>query len=395
MKTPKVGVIGAGFAGLRALRELNGAGFDVTLFEPRDTMVMLPALPDVAGGWLEPRLVQVPLADVLPTGVRHDRRAVSAIDLARKEIVVAGETCAVDSILIASGSRAAACPLNSSDGVAHTLGSLEDALLLRNTFIRYLRQAPQPHVLVVGGGYTGLELASVLAAHAAAVCRPCRVTVVESAPGITRFLPLSKRKTVASALRASGIDVVVDTRVTAWNGRDAQAGEVLHKDVFFCWTVGSDFAVPEVCGQVERLADGRLRVAPDLSLPAYPDVFVAGDAAAVTHRGVVLRKAVNFAWYEGRVAARNIKAHLRGAPTKTYRPIDLGWVIPLRTTSVGHLFGCLWVGGNLGLRLHYLMCDIRTQVRKRSLSLSCKGMVPQPAVTAEPIEGKPNAREVT
>lgn len=382
MKTPKVGVIGAGFAGVRALRELSGVGLDVTLFEPRDTTVMLPALPDVAGGWLESRLLQVPLADVLPIGVRHDQRAVTAINLARKEVVVAGESCVFDAILIASGSQAAACPLNSPGGAAHTLGSLEDAQHLRDAFIRYLWQAPQPHVLVVGGGYTGLELASTLATHAAAVCRPCRVTVVESAPGITPFLPPLQRKRIAAALCASGVDVVVDTRVTAWDGRDAQVGATHYQDVFFCWTVGSVFAVPEVCGEVDRLADGRLRVAPDLSLPAYPDIFVAGDAAAVTHRGTALRKAVNFAWYGGRVAARNIKARLRGAPTQPYCPIDLGWVIPLRTTSVGLLFGCLWVGGRLGRRLHYLMCDIRTQARRRSLNLSRKGMVSCPVVTA-------------
>ncbi len=360
VETHKVAIIGGGFAGRRAAGALAGTGFDVTLFDPRETTVMLPALPDVAGGWVPPRLAETPLAPLLPARVRHDRRAVQAIDPRRREIVTADGAHSFDSIVIASGSRAAPCPFDTPAAAAHTVDALERAVSLRDAFLGYLRETPQPHVVVAGGGYTGLELAASLAARATAERKACHVTVVESGKEILPFLPPPRREAIRAALDAAGVTIVTAARVTAWNGRDVELGASRHEAVFFCWAAGSVFAIPEVRGEVARLRDGRLVVAPDLSLPGHPAVFAAGDAAAVVHRGEPLRKAVNFAWYGGRVAGRNARARLRGAPTRAYRPIDLGWVIPLHTTGAGLLFGRLWVDGRLSLRLHYLMCGVRS-----------------------------------
>jgi len=117
--------------------------------------------------------------------------------------------------------------------------------------------------------------------------------------------------------------------------------------------------VPEIKGKVGRLSDGRLKVNRDLSLPGYPGVFAAGDAAAFEHRGVFLRKAVNFAWYEGKRAGKNILRRRRGKKTTPFRPFDAGWVLPLRLTGIGHLFGHLWIQGRTALFLHYFMCGFR------------------------------------
>lgn len=359
-KTHKVAIIGAGFAGRRAAAAIAGAGVEVTVFEPHETTVMLPALPDVAGGWVTSQLTATSLAGLLPPCVRHDRRAVRGVDLACREILTDDGPCVFDAILMASGSRAAPCPFNTPASVAYTVDTLACAVLLRDAFWRYLNETSQAHVIVVGGGYTGLELAASLAARARVEGKKCRVTVVELSAEVLPFLPPRQRSAVQTALAAAGVTIITGARVTAWDGHDVWVGEQRYKAVFFCWAVGSVFAIPEIHGDAVCLHDGRLTVAPDLSLPGYPGVFVAGDAAAFFHRGEPLRKAVNFAWYGGRIAGRNVRAYLRGTPTRPYRPSDLGWVIPLHTMAVGLLFGHLWVGGRLGLRLHYLMCGVRS-----------------------------------
>ena len=74
----------------------------------------------------------------------------------------------------------------------------------------------------------------------------------------------------------------------------------------------------------------------------------------------MFRKAVNFAWYGGAVAGKNVIALLSGRRTKPYRPADLGWAIPLHTTGVGQIGRTIWFGGTFALRVHYLMCGFRS-----------------------------------
>jgi len=356
----RLAIIGAGFAGWRAARALRAAAHEVTVFEPRAAAEMLPALPDLAGGWLEPRLLSAPLANLLPKGMRHDRRLVTSLDPVRRVLLLGGdETPPFDGILLATGSRAAPHPFAERAEAVHTLDSISGALRLRDAFARYLARARDAHVVVAGGGYTGLELSASLAARAWREGRACRVTVLEAGPDILPFLPDSRRAAVRLGLRRLGVDVHTGVRVERFDGADVKAGGETLRDVFLCWTAGSIYSGPELSAPMARLRDGRLLVQNDLSLPGNPAIFVAGDAAAVTAHGEPLRKAVNFAWYEGAHAARNLLRRARGAAAIPFQPVDLGWVIPLHTTSVGRLPGGLWVRGRLGLRLHYLMCGVR------------------------------------
>ena len=189
-------------------------------------------------------------------------------------------------------------------------------------------------------------------------CR-CRITVADTAGTLLPFLPEAKREGVMRTLCKAEITVRPGESVKSFDGVRAvlTGGETL-EGVFLCWAAGSKFAIPEVRGKVERLKDGRLVVAPDLSLPGYPDIFAAGDAAAVG-REAPLRKAVNFAWYGGWRTGDNVRRRRRGHATRPFRPFDAGWVIPLRHTSVGQIFGNLWIGGRFGLAGHYLMCGLR------------------------------------
>jgi NADH dehydrogenase len=352
-------IIGGGFAGWRAARALRDAACEVTLFDPHSETVMLPALPDLAGGWIAPHLLTAPLSKLLPPGVRHDRRAVTTLDPVRRVLQIGDKSLAFDHMLLATGARAAGHPFTGCDEAVHTLDALSSALRLRDAWIRYLQDAPSPHLLIGGGGYTGLELATSLTARARVLRRDCRTTVVEAGSRLLPFLPSAQHARVQQGLDRLGIETLVGARVDRFDGRDASAGGRIFNNVFFCWTAGSVYAGPKIIGEVARLSDGRLSVQSDLSVAGCPDLFVAGDAAAVMRRGEPLRKAVNFAWYEGAHAGRNMLRRSRGLTSRSFRPVDLGWVIPLQVTSVGRIFGALSIHGRTGLRLHYLMCGAR------------------------------------
>ncbi|HOO21241.1 MAG TPA: FAD-dependent oxidoreductase [Kiritimatiellia bacterium] len=355
----KTVILGGGFAGLQACRILARHGGDILLVDPSPVTTMLPALPDLAGGWVPERIVSRPLRELLPAGVDLLPAAATRLDLDQRQIIANGQPVAYDQLLIAAGSvpdfRGTVFP----PGSIHALATLSDALRIRNEFAAYLSATPRPQVLVLGTGYTGLELAMSLHFRARAAGRSCAVTLADPAPVLLPSLPARQRQYVLDFLTAQGADIRLGAALDSFDGRRAVVGGRELESPFVCWAGGSTFAVPEIRGGVERLRDGRLVVAPDLSLPGYPGVFAAGDAAAVRHRGQVLRKAVNFAYYGGRHAARNMLRLRRGRPARPFRPVDLGWIVPLHAASIGRLAPGLWIRGRLGVRLHHLMCGLR------------------------------------
>lgn len=355
----KTVIIGGGFAGRQACKALRGAETEILLIDPRPVTTMLPSLPDLAGGWIPERLVQRSLSELLPPNIRHLQQSVTRIDLDSRTLVAGGETLAYDHLLIAAGSAPNFFDSTFPRERIYALGSLSDALRIRRDFESYLRATPRPHLLVAGSGYTGLELAMSLFFRAKAEGHPCGVTIVDPAPILLPSLPDRQRQYVLDFLTAQGAEVRLGAAIESFDGRDAVAGGTTYPTPFLCWAAGSKFSVPEIQGRVERIRDGRLKVAADLSLPGYPTVFAAGDAVAIEQRGEVLRKAVNFAYYGGRHAGRNIARRLRGKSTRPFRPIDLGWVVPFHQTSIGRLPFGLWVHGRLGVRMHHLMCGLR------------------------------------
>ena len=352
-------IVGGGFAGQQACNALRRSGEQVLLIDPNPGPAMLPALPDLAGGWVPERIVQRPFAEILPANVEHWQAAVSAIDLEAGTVQAGSQSIAYEQLLIAPGSVPNFYDSPFPREKLHALGSLDDARRIRREFEEYLHRAATPHLLVAGTGYTGLELAMSLYFRAQAAGKRCGVAIVDPSPILLPSLPDKQRRYVLDFLVAQGADVRLGVAVESFDGRDAVAGGTTYADVYFCWAAGSKLAVPEIKGRVERLRDGRLNVAPDLSLPNYPDVFAAGDAAAIARNGQPLRKAVNFAYYGGRRAGQNLLRRRQGRATRPFRPVDLGWVVPFHETSIGRLPGGLWIRGRLGVRLHHLMCGVR------------------------------------
>jgi NADH:ubiquinone reductase (H+-translocating) len=371
-------IIGAGFAGRRACRILSRTDSEILLFDPGSLTVMLPALPDLAGGWVPEKILTRPLQEMLPPNVRHIRAAVTSIHLDEKTVTAGENVHPFDHLLIAAGSVVDFHGFDRHLERIYRLDSLESALRIRDEFKVYLAASSRPHLVIAGGGYTGLELAASLRFRSIADGKPCRITVVDPSEQILSFLSEKEKNRIGTFLRKSGIEVLTQSRTTAFDGRNVHVGETVFENVFFCWAGGSKLSIPDIQGSVSQRSDGRLAVHRDLSLPDYPNVFAAGDSAAVMRNGRPLRKAVNFAWYEGRRAGKNMAARLQNRPVKNFRPVDLGWIIPLHAQSTGKLFSCLPVHGHPGLRLHYLMCGLRNFcfenfIRFASISLKPSG----------------------
>jgi NADH dehydrogenase len=91
---------------------------------------------------------------------------------------------------------------------------------------------------------------------------------------------------------------------------------------------------------------GRVLVEPDLSVPGHGEVFVVGDLAAVPAAGGGWVPGVApAAIQEGRHAAQNVLASVRGLPRRAFRYRDRGSLATIgRHRGIAHL-GRLRIGG--------------------------------------------------
>jgi NADH dehydrogenase len=383
-------VIGAGFAGLSAVKRLgrSGADVDIVVFDRHNYNTFQPLLYQVATAGLDAGDVghhirgiirRYPNAEFLVETVEH-------VDADAKTVVLGtGATMSYDTLLITAGARTNYFGVPGALEHSHPLYTLPDAIRLRNHILASFEAAEaEPSIVdegaltfvVVGGGPTGVETAGTLSELFRNVMRydfrridptRARVVMLEMTDRLLGgFRPRSQRHALEQ-LEDRGVEVKLGTRVTSIERERVtlDSGEVIPTRTVI-WAAGvqaSDIGDTTF----ERSPRGRIVVNPDLSVPGHPEVFVAGDLAAATdRRGNPLPQIARPAIEEGRHAARQVVRRLRNEPTKPFVYRDPGTMatigrraavadLPLGITLTGGIAWLAW----LGLHLIELMGGMR------------------------------------
>ncbi len=357
---PKIVILGGGFAGLQAVRALSRAGLSSTLIERNAYTTMLPVLPDLAADWIPEESAHQPIAGLMPENCQFKQAEVLAVDPNRRLVETNAGRFPYDYLIVATGSVADLKGLQ-AEGTIYSLDSLESARRICRAW-KELIKSHEPILVFAGAGYTGIELALALAAKLKdQLSEKSRIVMVEKNSKILPFLTDSQRAYVQRKITDANIELCLETTVRQATEEEVilSNGETIRHHLLFT-TAGSKAAVDNFKDGLELVAGGRIRVNSCLQAEGGDRIYAAGDAAAITDsHGAVLRKAVNFSYYSGRRAGRNIALAVAGRAPRPFRPFDAGWVIPLHDTAVGNLFSRLPVKGRLPLRLHYFMCGWR------------------------------------
>jgi NADH:ubiquinone reductase (H+-translocating) len=354
-------IIGGGFAGIQAARAASRAypQMSIRLIDRNSYATMIPALPDILSGRFPADALIRPLADLLPPNCELIAERVTGVDLVSRTVRTETGTVSYDALVLAAGSTPARPPWDTDVVPAFGVQTLEQALELRDEFERRLATRQPLSVIVAGGGYTGLETAIALRDG----CREpdrCEIRVVDPAGSLLPMITDAERERLLAFISSRGITVQTGTTINRVERSGAHLSDgTTVTDPLLIWAGGMRAEPVLNTERADSSRDGRLAVTPTLALPDHPEVFVAGDLAALAKDDQILRRAVNFAYYSGRAAGKNAARHLKGTRGETFSPVDLGWVIPLSDESAGRIFGAIRVGGKLGTRLHYLMCGFR------------------------------------
>lgn len=358
----KIFIVGGGFAGISAAKVLSkklSNEHEIYLIDKKDYTTMLPNLPEVASGRLESRDVTEKISNLIPSTVKFIKEEILEINLDKKIIKTIVNEYSYDYMLLAAGSTTNLFGFDQNLDKVNVLDSLEAAEDIKAKFSKYLGERDKGTLVVSGAGFTGMELACNLYDLSKRKNKNLEVIFVERA---NRILPMLSEKLCAHViekLNNLNFKIYTDNQITIFDGNNItlKSGEII-KDTFFCWCSGVKSSVKPV-GEYLSLPDGRIIVDEFLSIPEYPEVYAVGDAAAIKDKNNnFLRRAVTFAQMSGKHGGKNIAAVINKEERKSFKPIDLGWIIPIYISSIGAVFG-KEMKGRKGIFMHYILCGIK------------------------------------
>ena len=359
---PHVVIVGGGFGGLYAAKALRSAPVRITLLDRKNHHLFQPLLYQVATAGLNPAEIAAPIRRVLRAqrNVRVLLAEVTGIDPDERTISSTAGTFGYDFLIVATGASHSYFGHDDWEAVAPGLKSLEDALEIRRRVLLAFEKAeccaPSPEeraawltFVIVGGGPTGVELAGTLAEvahHTVAndfrVIDPtaARILVLE---GLDRVLPsyselLSER--AKRQLERLRVEVRTNAKVTGIDAEGVSIGEerIAAKTVLWAAGVRASPLGRWLGAPLDRA--GRVKVAPDLSVPGHAEIFVIGDLAFIEQDGQPVPGLAPAAIQEARHTAQNILRTMEGEARRPFRYVDKGSLATIgRNAAVADIGG--------------------------------------------------------
>ena len=360
-------IVGGGFAGTTLARTLQGRlpqGASLTLVSEESYTTFNPLLPEAVGAALFPEQAVAPIRAMLRPSTRFVMATVTRINTMEKtvecETLAGRRTLPYDHLALAFGARARLDLVPGMAEHALPLKTVGDALHIRNMVLRRaarieletdpLLRRRLGRFVVIGGGFSGVEVAGMLADCLRGIARyyprvargELAVTLLQD---IDRLLPELPERLGRSALRSlavRGVDVRLGSRAAEISERGARLadGSLLPAATVIC-TIGTrpNALLERIDVPKER---GRIVVRPDLSVPDRPGVWALGDCALVpnAHDGKMSPPTAQFAVRQARHLARNILAGISNGKTAPFRYRARGMM-----ASIGHLKGVAEVFG--------------------------------------------------
>ncbi len=372
----RVVVVGGGFAGLYATRNLRRGGdrVDVTLVDRRNHHLFQPMLYQVATGALSPGEIAQPLRSIF----RKQRNTTVLlgeavdIDAERREITLSdGGPIPYDTLIVATGAHHSYFGHDEWAPFAQGLKTIDDAVAMRRRILIAFEAAEREAdperrrawmtFVIVGGGPTGVELAGALGEIAndtlkadfrSIRSRDAKILLVEALDRILPPYPPAQSASAARQLKRLGVIVRTRTRVVHIDDQcvRVQLGSGDEEEIptrTVLWAAGvlaASFGrkVAAATG-AETDRSGRIKVDRNLNVPGHPEIFVVGDAAIQPwKRDRPVPGVAQGGIQGGSYAAKAVLARLDGRPVKPFRYSNHGDV-----AVIGRLAGVTdipWMG---------------------------------------------------
>jgi NADH dehydrogenase len=368
----KILVLGGGFGGLAAARELARAfagsrEVGVGLVDRENYTTFWPMVPSVISGNIEARHAAYPIRRVLrPMGAEFIEAGVKSVDFENRLVRTDYGELPYDYLMLAFGSRTAFFAPG-ADEHAFDLKGLDKAVAVRNHVLNCFTEAERRRgehaddlltFVFVGGGTTGVEaiadthdlIFEVLGEDFPNVdLDRVRLVLVNSDERILKGVDPALAHAASRRLASQRVEVVNNMRA-----EEVRSDSVILSDGrtiptrTTVWTAGTEPSSPASDLDVEKDHRGRILVDAFLRVKDRTGVYAIGDCVSVDYDGPPVPALAQAAEQEGKTAAQNLAAEIRGKGAEPFRYRPLGQLVDLgEDSALTDILG-VKVGGLLG-----------------------------------------------
>jgi NADH dehydrogenase len=354
LSLPRIIILGAGVAGLRAAKKLNKmmrpAEGELILIDQNDYHQLLYRLHKTCNYTYERKDIVVPLKDLIGD-IDFRKTTVENIDPESKIVKTNTGDIPYDILLVAMGSHPTFFNIEGIQENSMTLSSYEEAKSIREKIFSLFENAEKsklcPNIVLGGAGFTGIELAGELLDCLPKLCNDHRIdepqnlfTVVEALPTI---LPgwndrlIDKGQTY---LENRKVKLILKNPIVKVGPKELylKDGTILNPDLFI-WTGG--VCGDPACGDGFQIRSRRIAVDEYLRYAPFENIFIAGDQACTVNKdGQPMPPNAHIAMMQADVVVENVLAQLRNKPLKKYEYAHAGEIVTFgKRYAVGEIFG--------------------------------------------------------
>lgn len=331
----KVVIVGAGFGGLSLARSLANSSVDVLLIDKHNYHTFQPLLYQVATAGLEAEEIAHATRGIFQRQKNFRFCLGEVVDVDwKKRTVHLGDSSIIsyDYLVLAAGGATNYFGVEGAEEYGFALKSLEEAINLRSHIILNFEKADQHghdsedglmHIVVVGGGPTGVEMAGALCELIEKVLKKdypdlpfddYKVTLVEASSGLLNVYSSSLQNYAAKQLTKRGVQVHLNTQVIRVSSDHVflNTGEILNSRTLV-WAAGIQGNKLGAQLGLSTTKSGRIVVDEMLRVRGYENVFVIGDmAASLDKAGRLYPQLAPVAIQAGKFVAKLINKDLEG-----------------------------------------------------------------------------------
>ncbi|MGE4284103.1 MAG: NAD(P)/FAD-dependent oxidoreductase [Clostridia bacterium] len=361
----KIIVLGGGYGGVLTAKKLANKfkkddSVEIALIDRQPYHTMLTELHEVAAGRVEEDSIRMDLKKIF-TGRKVDvvLDEITEIDFKGKTLESKNTSYKYDYLVVATGCQPTYFSIPGAEEYTQKLWSYEDAVNLKEHILNMFRKAMKEtdkkerqkllSFVVVGGGFTGIEMIGELAEWKDRLCEDFHIDkeevklyVVDALPTILPNLPKNLIKKAEKRLQKMEIQIITGAGITQVTKDSVTLGDKGTLDTYsVIWAAGVEGS--DIVGQMDIEQKGRKRIVTNDKLQSldYEDVYVVGDNMFYIPEGEErpVPQMVENCEHSAPIAAHNIYTDIKGGQKKSYKPEFHGVMV-----CIGGRYGVASVG---------------------------------------------------